>query len=985
MRLLASIICMILSWPLCAMEGRFVNYGSADGLSSNVVYAITQDNDGFLWVGTRNGLNRFDGVRFRSWKEFGRVTALSVDRENRLWVGTTAGLFVKISDQVGYEGSDRQSPLSDGHIRALMTDSDGYVWATVGDSLLFKLSYSPSVGVREEARILYSKRYHEGDYPYFQIFEDSKGRLWLGGRLVRTQFIADRDNPHSELRFSEGDGSGSYAEVRGTLYAYDDFTSTLCTFEGPEVKTSGHLSISHARLLTDSKGRLWAAGSYGLGSVNIEKPEETIVYKHDALDPSSISSSELFCIFEDRQGNLWVGGDNGISVLCPVLQQVHTPRLPSSQITALMQSRDGSLWVGTADSGAYIIDNEIKHIDYRPAGRTNESHVSCLYEDSSGAVYIGLWAGCGFNIWENGRVRRGAVSGPIPKEQHQVAWEDRIYYNWISDFLEDSRGRFWVVTWEGVGLNEWDRRTGKTMPPGWLSPFWYPSPQRDSAIYLSSRLGSRLIEDDSGNLVYGTTEAGLNIIDMDTGLVTKYLPSNSGIQDNYVTDLCLAKGNGSEDKSGSCVWAATRGGLWSPSGAHFLDGTPVQSVRADGQGRLWAGTENGLYFIDTDGSVGLAGKGLGFPSDNYGEKTACSLSDGSLAFGGNSGTAIFHPDSLLKYAGTDHSVIPGNDWESPVFLSEYNLDGGRLQFSFSVRNLPQAALLRYRYRISGADNDWISAVYPQLNGRYNGLSPGKYNLEIECSDIFGRWGQGVFSQSFRILPPLLLRWPFLLLYAMLLAGAVCLLVRYRENRQRALVLQEELDTRNRFFGIISHDLRNPVSGMRFLATSLEKAPDDKLREGISTIKHAADHTSTMLENLLMWSVSQNGVLRPIMRTVPLADIVAEAVGTMKVETDIPEGLTVHTDPNMLTTCIRNIIDNAVKFSPAEGSVRISAGDGRIVVSDNGPGMDEETLQNLSRPGHLGLAITKELLEKMGASLRARNLPGGGCEITIHLI
>ena len=896
MRHLLYIVALLLSWTATAMEGRFVHYGSAEGLPSGSVYALAQDADGYLWVGTRNGLARFDGARFQVWKSCGRVNALAVDRENRIWAGTAHGLVVR--------DGERFVAGEQGNVRALLTDSDGYVWATLGDTTLLKSHFAPGKGICVDARTPYGKRYSEGDYPYYQIYEDAAGRLWLGGRIVYSQFVQDRTEP--VVTYVEGEGtncSASYAEAGGRLYNIDDHYNMLRVLEGERFVNCGRLPVSHARLLTDSRGRLWAAGSYGLGLVDVRQPEHTQVF--------DCASQELFCIFEDRQGNIWVGGDNGLSVLCPALQQVHS--LSQDNVTALLEDHDGKLWVGKA-----------------------EDRVSRIYEDSHGAVYVGLWNNTGFQVWEGGKMRKGVIAGPIPERQWKAASGDRRSSNWISDFLEDSRGRFWVVTWEGVGMNEWDRRTGRTLPPQWLSPEWYPSPQTDSAIYLSSRLGSRLIEDAAGNLVYGTTEAGLNIIDAKTSLVTKYYKGNSTIPDDYVTDLCLAPDGR--------VWAATRAGLWSPSGAHYLDGMLVQSVLADAAGRLWAGTEDGLYFIEPDGTVGRAGKGLGFPSDVYGERVACHLSGGRLAFGGADGAASFHPDSLLRIDARD--------------------------------NLPLSSLVQHRFRVNGGE--W---VYGSFTALPDNLIPGKYTLEKQCSDVFGRWNRESIERSVvRIRPPLMLRWPFLLLYLLLFVAATWLFVRYRENRQRALVLQQELDTRNRFFGIISHDLRSPVSGMKMLSSALEKAPDDQLRPGIHAIGEAAAHTSALLENLLLWSLGQKGVLQPAMRDVPLAGIVKEAVGTREVAVSIPDGLMVHTDPNMLTTCLRNLLDNAVRYSP--GAVSLEADVRRIVVRDHGPGMDAEMLKTLSRPGHLGLAITKDLLERMGGTLRARNHPEGGCEMTI---
>ena len=964
MRRAVVILFFLLSSGLAAQTPRFVNYSAADGLPSNTVYAISQDADGSLWVGTRGGLSRFDGVRFQTVMSGKRVTSLALDRENRLWVGTTEGLeilrFAQNDSKVAQNGrsdtrndgplsviadSDRQSPLSGRYVRALCTDSQGALWAATKDSLLVRMHIEDDVVVRDTT-FRYLIGDFEGDYPVQQLFPDTEGRIWLGGRMCPLQRVDDTAQPSAPALLGVWWNTGSYALNNGQLWAYDDYISSLLRFAPArqDFDNLGRLPVAHAALLSDSKGQLWAAGCYGLCLVNTESSLESIVYKHEADNPSSLASTELYCIFEDRQGNLWIGGNNGLSVLSPALQQVQTPDLPSKQITALMQASDGRLWVGTADDGAYALCHSEPpaknlHIDYRPAGRPNEGHVSCLYEDRSGAVYIGLYAGCGFNIWEKGQVRRGFISGPIPKQQHVVADGDRITSNWITDFLEGGDGRFYVVSWEGVGLNEWDRKTGKTLPPEWLSPFKYPSSEKDSTIYLSSRLGSRLIEDAQGNLVYGTTEAGLNIIDKDTRLVTKYYKGNSDIPDDYVTDLCLAP-NGT-------LWAATRTGLWSPSGGSYLQGKLVQSVISDAKGRLWAGTEEGLYFMDTDGSVGVARKALGFPSDIYNERAACKLNDGRLAFGGPEGAAVFHPDSLLALNASD--------------------------------NLLLAPLVQYRHRLNGGE--WISGRFAGLP---DNIRPGRYSLEEQNSDIFGRWKKGESTVRFIRVPfPLWLRWPFLLLYVLALSTAIWTFIRLRERR----LLVKELDMRNQLFSIISHDLRNPVSGNRLLTHQLmdqvDKLSTDQLKEGLEALAASADNTTTLLENLLLWSLNQKGMLEPVMRDENLLSLAREAVesvgGLGIVTLDVPKNQTVRTDRNMLLTCLRNLLDNAVNVSP--DSVILKSESKKIIILDQGPGLLSGDVQ---WSHGLGLVITRELLEKMGAGMEMKNRPEGGLEITITL-
>ncbi len=198
---------------------------------------------------------------------------------------------------------------------------------------------------------------------------------------------------------------------------------------------------------------------------------------------------------------------------------------------------------------------------------------------------------------------------------------------------------------------------------------------------------------------------------------------------------------------------------------------------------------------------------------------------------------------------------------------------------------------------------------------------------------------------------------------------------------------KELEMRNRLFSIISHDLRNPISGSRLLSRQLlerlPELPPEQLREGLEKLALSADNTSTLLENLLLWSLNQEGMLEPVMREEDLTALAQEAIGTLQngevISVDIPSGLTVKTDRNMLLTCLRNLLDNAVKASPEE--VTLKAHGKMIIIADNGPGLKEGD----AHWGHgLGLVITRELLDKLGAQMTMNNRPEGGLEITIDL-
>jgi signal transduction histidine kinase len=356
--------------------------------------------------------------------------------------------------------------------------------------------------------------------------------------------------------------------------------------------------------------------------------------------------------------------------------------------------------------------------------------------------------------------------------------------------------------------------------------------------------------------------------------------------------------------------------------------------------------------VDTDGSTGRVPQALGFPSDIYGEHVSCRLRDGSLAFGGAAGAVAFHPDSLLAVSARG--------------------------------NLPLEKLIRHRYRLN--EGEWTDG---RFTGLPDNLRPGRYTLQEQSADLFGRWEHGTTAvRTLRVPPPLWLRWPFLVLYLGLLVAAAWIVIRLRERR----LLEKELDMRNRLFSIISHDLRNPVSGNALLSRQLLQRFRDlspaQLQEGLEELVQSAQNTSALLENLLLWSLNQKGMLEPVMREENLLSLAKEAVESVQGQTviriDIPEDLTVRTDRNMLLTVLRNLLDNALKASPTSVILRSGATKDltrTITILDNGPGLRE----GATAWGHgLGLVITRELVDKLGASLHMQNRPSGGLETSIDL-
>ena len=970
--------------PVRGASPRFMNYTSADGLSSNTVLSMLQDRDGLIWIGTTNGLNRFDGCTFKVYKRSdglsdNQINALETDNDGRLWIGTSAGLCLM-------EGQEIKVCRADGYVRALICDNDGFLWVTYNDWRIEKINISHE-SFPVVARSTYGTGLVEGDYYYNQLYADARGDIWIGGRLVAGKKVIDRQT--AQLQEYEGSGCiGSFAPGRNAgLIGFNDFTTMLMAFDGTRFVNIGPMPIAHCRLLRDSQGRLWAAGYSGIAIVDEDDPIKSDVFRHDSSDPYSPGPSEFYCVLEDRQGNLWFGGDKGVAVYTRLINMVEN-HLQGDNITALLEARNGRMWVGT-----------------------KEDNITSLYEDSQGCIYTGYWEfGKGFDRYDpaTGVTRRYVLRGEILSLQDKVYSGDLIGANWYNGFLEDSRGNLWCITWEGYGINLFDRTKGEFMPPLWLSPFKRPTPDVDKPEYVSSRLGSCAIEDSKGRLYYGTTFAGLNIIDPDTRLVRKF------ITDDNITDMALV----ADDR----VYAGTHRGLFvlsdGDSTGWMADGMKINSVEADRNGRIWAGTDEGLIFIDTDSTCGKVPAWTGISQDIFSERVSCPLQDGCLAFGGSSGYDTFNPDTLIAASSGMH-----------LRICDFTLEGGHLQLSFSVTDIPVGRHVEYRYKLEGHDTEWIPATWQQAKVNYSGLAPGRYTLKIGCTDIFGRWEHGdELLIPIVIRPPLLLRWPFIILYLLVAGTLLWLFVWLRERNLRiekarleeavnikTSELRAEIETRNRFFSIISHDLKNPVTGVAQLASQLSAHIDtldhESLKRGVDTLRDVSNSTRDMLEDLLLWAVSQNDMIKAEIRQFALDEIIDRSLSNVSdrartkgvgIEKQMPDGLMVSCDRQLLVTVLRNILENAVKYSYPGGTITVQVVDTEratdISVNDQGPGISQDKMDDLFRIDKmhstegtqgekgtgLGLIISRELLLRMGAGISVRNLPQGGCSFTVTL-
>ncbi|MBI9067618.1 MAG: histidine kinase [Salinivirgaceae bacterium] len=451
---------------------RFFNLTELDGLSNNKILDIIQDAEGFIWIATTDGLNRFDGYRFKIYRNDlndslsisdNFITSLEIDVNHNLWIGTKNGLnkYNALVDGFNlYPVQSKESKgISDGYIRKIFSNrKDDTLWVETGDETLNMIDNKNSV-----VTFIKHKSVGSSYYNYHSIFEDSKGLIWFGGRDLgpykynkETQQLAfiqaaynnpkkKRDNDIACI-FEDSKGHYWMSAIDG-FYQYfpdkDEFAKLLAT------------STFDIRESSDSN--LWLATSAGLYFYNV-MDKQFINYQFNPSDNLSIISNRLNCLFIDDKENLWIGTDNGISIIerkknvfkfYRSLPEVKNS-IPSSQVSVFLEDSDSNLWIGTMGSGL---------VKWNKATNTFKSYekefgnqkVSCLFEDSQKDIWIGLWSGTGFYKFN---------------KKEESFKRNAIHFNsykadWYNDFYEDSKGRLWVGVWGYQGVSVYDRDSSK--------------------------------------------------------------------------------------------------------------------------------------------------------------------------------------------------------------------------------------------------------------------------------------------------------------------------------------------------------------------------------------------------------------------------------------------------------------------------------------------------------------------------------------------
>lgn len=1012
-------------------------YDTDRGLPANGATSVIQDKNGYIWASTFNGLVRYDGYRFNVFNT-NNVEGLGSNRfltviegsNGRIIAGLEhGGLLIKGPNHSEVHHIDPEIYGTNISINAIYEDEYGTLWigtemgifhfrdgvfVKVNSSTLdeFSVTMTQMIYNHEGAiYILFSNAfvkydkdvddYHllalfdrnEESLTYLNLFESGPdqrtGVFWQVHHLDENEYLLIHDEGvfhlsdkgiETVITSDELNSTMLYGMVlfnnRYYIYGSEGVFSTDNLFsDEPEFIRYNQISVSFAT--TDHEGNIWlSTHAYGLIQLR-----ETPVYRGETFD--AVSHVPITAVLGSSDDVLYVGTNcdalyafDGVQIR----QYSVNEGIRNHCVWSLLEQSDGSLWVGTWGDGVYVRrpGSELFEV-FRPEIMQDAMAVLAMFEDSKGNLWFGSYYN-GLFVYDGEEVVRVLNSNGRTLSAVRMIYEDRD-------------GKIYVASDMGIGILNDDYHIDK--------------PEQ---LKRTRTLNFRTIaEDRNSRLWFGSYGGGIVILD---GEEIYTLTEENGLYDNTVSQLNF-------DEDGD-LWLAGNLGVFTIENSEldsFLNGEKNQ-IRVTRFGQ-----NDGLHVVETTG---------GFTPSSY-------LSDEGELF-------IPTVRGLVKIETGRYDV----NWSIPmVYLEGIEIDGRvyrpdeiesisysdrRILFQFSVLSYRNPSNVEVEYILDGFDDEW-QRVSGSREALYTTLPQGRYTFRVRGSNNDGIWNEQGAIFTFQVLPPFWLTWWFYLLIALLLIIGVYIVYRNRvssiekynrELERKVEVRTEELKEandelkqlileKNKMQRVLGHDLRNPLSGiigyMELLISDDEIKVNKDNKKMMDLLLQSSRDTLNLLENLLHFSGSTREALEPQFKKTSIRQLALEAIKIIEVQANQKEinielncenPVNAEVDQNMMLSVMRNLISNAVKFSPVSSSVRVSANidenENNLIISvaDRGIGMNPDKIERLftestsnSQPGTqgekgmgVGLQICNDFVNKHKGSIQVESEPGKGSTFTV---
>lgn len=946
---------------------------------------MLEDQTGYVWIGTQDGLNRFDGSGFKVFRHnpddqnslsSSFINDLLRDSKDRLWVATNAGINLYNDTLQQFANwrhqTNEHNSLSHDQVLCLFEDSKQRIWVGTTSGL----------NLMDPIRGTFQRFIHDDSIPgtishnhVTSIEEDHHGNLWIGTNAGLNQLNPDK----------------------GTFTIFRHQTEKQETLSDNRIKS----------LFVDHQDLLWIGTSNGLNAFDVTNGRIKR-YMHDPDRNHSISDNDITAIFEDHLQALWIGtGNGGLNFFNRATSHFsryqHDPRNPYSisnnTVWSILEDQNKNLWVGVSAKGVNFHDRQtelFKHYKHLPEDENSLIHnsVRAIFRDQTHQLWIGTFGGLSVYDVRTGKSRRF---------QHDPKDLNSLDANYVLSIFQDLENRIWVGT--SQGLNRYDAekqafiRQKLSLNPAkdhqnfaieriyqteenqlWLSTdqglLIFDSQsgivqhfdQKGSSTLSSKKVGS-VVEGQNGMIWIGT-DHGLNRLNPRNNSITQFYhdpedPSSLG--HNRITHIA-------EDAKGQ-IWISSESGLslfqretknfrsWRTK--HGLSNEFIYGGLMDSNGKLWLSTNMGINkFNPEDQSFTIYNERSGLQSNEFNSLAYYRDMTGFMYFGGVNGLSVFHPDSI-----TDNQLPPS------VVLTDFLLfnksvminDSSVLQqsldhtqeitieakddlfaFEFTALEFQQPEKVKYAYLLEPYDKNWIYTDHTDRKAVFTRVPAGTYTFRVKATTDQNNWPKQEKSIVLKVLPPWWKTWWAYAIYVACFLTIIYLILRFQWNRiqfkQRLKLEQKEAEQvkkldrlKTRFFTNITHEFRTPLTLILGPAEQILK--QDQLNEGftreqVGLIRRNSQKFLELVNQLLdlsklegqkMSIENYRGDLREFLQIITenFQPFANQKHIHLSFESQLSVGDYMF-DRIKLDKIICNLLSNALKFTNDQGTVQLIA-------------------------------------------------------------
>lgn len=819
---------------------RFNHYTSDNGLSQNRVDCILRDKRGFMWFATWNGLNRFDGYSFLTYKSSSDSSSLSdnyvnwmsEDKSGNIWIATENGLCQFLFDEnrfVRYSYRKGSKEISSNKIRTVYVDHQGIVWVGSRDRGVDRLEFG-----RKDKKGVYIRSYRNiprrsnslSSNSVSCFLQDRNNNLWVGtdngiNKLnpltgVCERFVSTSDNQSLSLNTVNCIFQDSHNNIWvGTVYGLNRLNSDGKTFTR-YFSNGQYNSLPHNTIMSiseDNAGNLLIGTLGGLSLFNYQENNFTN-YTHNLNDPFGLNNDFIASVYADKFDNVWIGTDKGgvnhyninqKKFMYIEHEQGNPNTISSNTINSVFDSGD-ILWIGTAGGGLNKLDKKTGKMQHFTAGSSSSSissnFITSFVLDKEGTLWIGTWGG-GLDKLPH------ALSGNTSFIRNNASSSGGgLVNNFVSSIIEDRKGNIWVATLGGLDRYKKSNNTFE---------------------HFSSIIGSSpvitevgcLLFDHQGFLWAGTQRGLFRItpgadgqIDLNNNSKIEHIvndPNRVGsLSGNYVISIL--------QDSRDNIWIGTYGHGMDLLPKNQIDGSfvnfvftryseenglcnnVVYAIQEDKNSNLWLSTDNGLARFNIDSKqFKKYTVADGLESNQFYWNSSCKADDGKLYFGSMNGLTVFYPEKIKEdrykppIAITDlkvynQSVSVGSLINGRIILHKSISASDHIDLSYkdNVFSIEFAALhyaqpekSQYAYMLEGFDKDWVYVSADRRFATYTNIRGGDYMFKVKATNNDGIWNEGTYNLHIHISPPFYTTWWFRLIMLVLIVVAVLSWFKYR--------------------------------------------------------------------------------------------------------------------------------------------------------------------------------------------------------------